>query len=159
MTPVVEFLPTHDAQGHRYALVAARFNEDYVRRLVGGAIEVLTRRGAREDDLEVFWVPGSLELPLVALRLAKSGRFDAVLALGVVIRGETHHFELVAEGAALGLGRVALESGIPVLFGVLAVEDAEQAAARCGGALGNRGAETALAAIHMVELCRQLDGR
>jgi 6,7-dimethyl-8-ribityllumazine synthase len=151
-----EIRPGHDAQGQRYALVAARFNEDYVRRLVEGAVEVLVRRGASEEDLELVWVPGSMELPLAAAKLAGSGRFDAVLAFGVVIRGETYHFQLVADTAAAGLSRVALESGVPVLFGVLAAENAEQAAARCGGTLGNRGAETALAAIQMVDVCRRL---
>jgi 6,7-dimethyl-8-ribityllumazine synthase len=117
------------------------------------------QRGARDEDLTVFWVPGSLELPLVAQKLSRSGRYDAILAFGVVIRGETLHFDLVAHGAQDGLSRVALESGIPVLFGVLAVNDASQAEARCGGAHGNRGAEVALAAIQMVALCRTLDGR
>jgi 6,7-dimethyl-8-ribityllumazine synthase len=157
--PPREFRAGHDAAGHRYALVAAQFNQEYVRRLVDGALEVLRRRGAREEDLEVFWVPGSLELPLAAQKLARGGRFDAVLAFGVVIRGQTYHFELVAQGAARGLQRVALDSGVPVLFGVLACHDAEQAAARSGGALGNRGAETALAAIQMVHLCRHLEPR
>jgi 6,7-dimethyl-8-ribityllumazine synthase len=153
----LELRPGHDAHGHRYALVAARFNEDYVRRLVDGAVEVLVRRGARPEDLEIYWVPGSMELPLIAQKLARGGRHDAVLAFGVVIRGETRHFELVADSAARGLGRVSLDSGIPVLFGVLAAENADQAAARCGGTLGNRGTEVALAAVQMVDLCRRLE--
>ncbi len=159
MSPLHEFRPGHDAQGRRFALVAAQFNEAYVRRLVDGALDVLRRRGAREEDLAVFWVPGSLELPVAAAKLAGGGGYDAVLAFGVVIRGETLHFELVARGAQQGLLRAALDTGVPVLFGVLAVDDAAQAEARSGGALGNRGAETALAAIQMAALCRHLERR
>lgn len=159
MSPVAEIRPGHDAQGARFAVVASRFNESYVRRMVDAAVDVLRQRGARDEDIMVCWVPGSLELPLAAQKLARAGRHDAILAFGVVIRGETFHFDLVARGAQEGLGRVALESGRPVLFGVLAVEDASQAEARCGGALGNRGAEVALAAVQMVALCRALDGR
>jgi 6,7-dimethyl-8-ribityllumazine synthase len=154
-----EVRPGHEADGHRYCLVAARFNEAYVRRLVDAALEVLRHRGAAESDLEVVWVPGSFELPLACRWAARSGRFDAVLAFGVVIRGETEHFRLVAEGATQGLQRVALESGVPVLNGVLAAYDAGQAAARTGGELGNRGAEVALAAVQMAELRRRMEAR
>ena len=151
--------PEHDARGHRYCLVAARFNESYVRRLVDAALEVLKRRGAEDTGLEVFWVPGSLELPLACRWVARSGRYDAVLAFGVVIRGETEHFHLVATGATQGLQHVALETGVPVLNGVLAAYDAGQVAARTGGAMGNRGADVALAAVQMVQLQRRLGGR
>jgi 6,7-dimethyl-8-ribityllumazine synthase len=154
-----EVRPDHDAHGHRYCLVAARFNEAYVRRLVEAALEVLKHRGAREADLEVMWVPGSFELPLACRWAARSGRFDAVLALGVVLRGETEHFRLVAESATQGLQHVALETGVPVLNGVLAAHDADQAAARTGGDLGNRGAEVALAAVQMAGLRRRVEGR
>ena len=147
--------PGHDAHGLRFVLVAARFNEAYVRRLVDAAREVLVRGGASESDLEVWWVPGSFELPLASQWAAASGRFDAVLAFGVLIRGETEHFRLVAEAAAHGLVRVALDSSVPVLNGVLAVQDAEQAAARTGGPLGNRGADVALAALQMAGLARE----
>ena len=147
--------PGHDAHGLRFVLVAARFNEAYVRRLVDAAREVLARGGASESDLEVWWVPGSFELPLACKWAAESGRFDAVLAFGVLIRGETEHFRLVAEASAHGLVRVALDSSVPVLNGVLAVHDAEQAAARTGGPLGNRGAEVALAALQMTGLARE----
>lgn len=149
----------HDAQGHRYCLVASRFNEAYVRRLVDAALEVLERRGAAKSDLEVVWVPGSFELPLASRWVARTGKFDAVLAFGVVIRGETDHFRLVAQGATEGLQRVALETGVPVLNGVLATFDADQAAARSGGELGNRGAEVALAAVQMAQLRRRLEPR
>ena len=152
---VRERRPPHDAHGHRYCLVAARFNETYVRRLVDGALEVLERGGASRSDLEVWWVPGSFELPLACRWAAESRRFDAVLAFGVLIRGETEHFRLVAESATHGLVRVALETSVPVLNGVLAVHDAEQAAARSGGPLGNRGADVALAAVQMAGLARE----
>ena len=147
-----ELDPGHDAHGRRFCLVAARFNEAYVRRLVDAALEVLGRGGAAVADLEVWWVPGSFELPLACRWAAESGRFDAVLALGVLIRGETEHFRLVAEATAHGLIRTALETSVPILNGVLAVGDAEQAAARTGGDRGNRGAEVALAAIQMAGL-------
>ena len=146
--------PDHDAHGRRFCLVAARFNEAYVRRLTEAALDVLRRGGAAEDDLESWWVPGSHELPLACRWAAESGRFDAILAFGVLIRGETEHFRLVAEATTQGLMRVALDSSVPVLNGVLAVHDAEQAAARTGGPLGNRGAEVALAAVQMAGLAR-----
>src|SRR5439155_27387314 len=107
--------PGHDASGHRFCLVAARFNEAYVRRLVDAALEVLRGRGAAEADLEVVWVPGSFELPLACAWAARTHRFDAVLAFGVLIRGETEHFRLVAESTTGGLQRVALDPGVPVL--------------------------------------------
>jgi len=151
---VREQRPAHDARGHRFCLVAARFNEAHVRRLVDGALDVLGRSGAADQDLEVWWVPGSFELPLVCNWAAESGRFDAVLAFGVLIRGGTEHFRLVADAATHGLMRVALDRSVPVLNGVLAVNDADQAAARTGGALGNRGADVALAAIQMAGLAR-----
>ena len=151
--------PGHDAGGHRFCLVAARFNEAYVRRLVDAALEVLRHHGAAESDLEVVWVPGSFELPVACMWAANSRRYDAVLAFGVLIRGETEHFRLVAESASQGLQRVALESGVPVLNGVLATHDAGQTAARTGGALGNRGAEVALAALQMAQLKRQMEPR
>jgi 6,7-dimethyl-8-ribityllumazine synthase len=152
---VRERRPGHDAHGLRFVLVAARFNEAYVRRMVDAAREVLVRGGASESDLEVWWVPGSFELPLACKWAAESGRCDAVLAFGVLIRGETEHFRLVAEASAHGLTRAALDASVPVLNGVLAVHDAGQAAARTGGPLGNRGADVALAAIQMAGLARE----
>ena len=150
-----EIRPGHDARGHRYCLVAARFNETYVQRLVAAALEVLRSRGAGEEDLEVWWVPGSFELPLGCRWAAATGRFDAVLAFGVLIRGETEHFRLVAEASSQGLSQVALETGVPVLNGVLAAQHSDQAAERTGGTLGNRGAEVALAAVQMADLRRR----
>jgi 6,7-dimethyl-8-ribityllumazine synthase len=154
-----EVRPSLEARGHRYCVVASRFNEAYVQRLVAAALEVLRQRGAAEDDLEVTWVPGSFELPLACRWAAASRRFDAVLAFGVVIRGDTEHFRLVADAASQGLMRAALDTGVPVLNGVLAAYDADQAAARSGGAVGNRGAEVALAAVQMAALKRAQESR
>lgn len=151
--------PEPEAGGLRFCLVAAQWNEAYVARLVEAALEVLQRRGAAEADLEVRWVPGSFELPVAARWAAESGRFDAVLAFGCVIRGETEHFRLVADASAHGLMRVALDTGVPVLNGVLAAYDADQAAARSGGEHGNTGAQVALAAVHMAALRRAAGAR
>ena len=140
------------AAGLRFAVIAARWNEEHVRRLVDAALDTLRRQGARDEDVQLSWVPGSFELPVAASWAASSGRYDAVLAFGVVIRGETEHFRLVADGAAQGLMRVSLDTGVPVLNGVLAVENAAQADARCGGSHGNTGAQTALAAVTMAQL-------
>jgi len=153
-----ESTPPVDARGLRFAILAARFNQAVVTRLADAAAAVLEGRGATADAIERFWVPGSFELPLAARWCAESGRFDAVLAFGAVIRGETEHFRLVADAASNGLLRVALDTGVPVLNGVLAVHDAAQAQARSGGALGNRGAEVALAAIEMARLRGRVRG-
>jgi 6,7-dimethyl-8-ribityllumazine synthase len=154
-----ERMPEPDARGLRFALIAARFNEAHVRRMADAAAEVLHHRGAAADDLERWWVPGSFELPLACRWAAESGRFDAVLAFGVVIRGETEHFRLVADASSDGILRVGLDTGVPVLNGVLAAYDAAQADARTGGVLGNRGAEVALAAISMARLRREVAPR
>jgi 6,7-dimethyl-8-ribityllumazine synthase len=146
-----------DARGRRFCLVAARFNEPYVLRLVEAATELLRRHGAAEGDLETVWVPGSLELPLACRWAATSGRFDAILAFGVIVRGETEHFRLVADQSAQGLARVALDSGVPVLNGVLAAHHVGQVVDRTGGLHGNRGAEVALAAIRMAQLRRRME--
>jgi 6,7-dimethyl-8-ribityllumazine synthase len=151
--------PGEEARGHRFCLVAARFNEAYVQRLVEAATEVLGRHGAAAADLETVWVPGSLELPLACRWAAASGRFDAVLAFGVIVRGETEHFRLVADQSAQGLMRVALDTGVPVLNGVLAAHHVGQVADRTGGIHGNRGAEVALAAVRMAQLGRRMGAR
>jgi len=152
-------LPTEtDAHGLSFALVAARWNEEAVRRMTDAAADVLKARGAADGALERWWVPGSFELPLACRWAAESRRFDAVLAFGVVIRGETEHFRLVADASSDGLLRVGLDTGVPVLNGVLAAYDAAQVEARTGGALGNRGAEIALAAIAMARLRRAQAG-
>ncbi len=137
------------------AIVASRYNEDVTRRLVRGALNALTEQGAGEPD--VFWVPGALELPVAALALAEKGGYDAIVCVGCVIRGETYHFELVANQSAAGLMQVQLDTGVPITNGVLTTEDREQAQAR-SGPKNNKGAEAALAAIEMANLLREIQG-
>ena len=146
------FVGVHDGSGMRVAVVAARFNEVVTGKLVEGAVEGLEKHGVDEERIDVAWVPGAFELPLVAKRLARTGRYDALICLGAVIRGETAHFELVANEAARGIAEVALDAGIPVIFEVLATEDLAQAEARAGGAHGNKGWEAAEAALEMAWL-------
>lgn len=138
-----------DATGLRFCIVAAQWNETIVDRLVEGALAVLRQQGADDDDVVVRRVPGAFELPVAAMWAARSGDFDAVLAFGCVIKGETEHFRIVADNAAQGLMRVGLDTGVPVLNGVLATYDAAQAESRAGGEHGNTGSQVALAAIRM----------
>lgn len=147
--------PDLDAAELNVAIVVARFNEDVTKRLLKGAIEKLDERGAEEPD--VYWVPGSLELPVTALALAEKGGYDAIVALGAVIRGETFHFEVVAMQAAQGLMQVQLDTGVPIAFGVLTTEDRDQALAR-SGPKNNKGAEAAEAAIEMANLLKHIQG-
>ncbi|HEY8796737.1 MAG TPA: 6,7-dimethyl-8-ribityllumazine synthase [Candidatus Dormibacteraeota bacterium] len=139
----------------RIAIVVARFNEDVTRRLLRGALNALKERGVEDPD--VLWVPGSLELPVTALALAERGNHDAIVCLGCVIRGETYHFEVVANQAAAGIMQVQLDTGVPVAFGVITTEDKEQALAR-SGPKNNKGAEAAEAAIEMANLMREVQG-
>jgi 6,7-dimethyl-8-ribityllumazine synthase len=143
-----------DATGMRFAIAVARFNQDVTDRLLEGAEAVL--RARRAAEVTIARVPGAFELPLVAKRLAASGTVDAVICLGAVIRGETAHFEYVAGEAARGITRAALDTGVPVVFGVLTVDNREQAFARLGGKEGHKGEEAALGAIEMVSLLRAL---
>lgn len=147
-----------DGAGLRVVLVASKWNEAVVRRLTDGALATLRARGVRDADVELRWVPGALELPLAA-QWAAGPSCDAVVALGCVIRGETRHFRIVADECARGLVQVGLATGVPVLNGVLAVENAAQADARSGGEHGNAGAQAALAAIRMVHLRRRSEAR
>jgi 6,7-dimethyl-8-ribityllumazine synthase len=151
-----EVVGSFDARGRRFAVVASRFNEAVVRRLLDGALDCLRRHGVAEDDVEVAWVPGAFEIPLAARRLASSGGFDAVICLGAVIRGETPHFDHVAGQAAAGIARAAEGSGVPVIFGVVTADTAEQAEARAGGKHGNRGWDAAMAAMEMASVLEQL---
>jgi 6,7-dimethyl-8-ribityllumazine synthase len=144
--------------GRRIAIVAARFNEVVTRKLVDGAMAGLVALGVSSDDIDVAWVPGAFEIPLVARRFAISGRFEGVICLGAVIRGETAHFDLVANEAARGIAEVARDTGIPVIFEVLAVETLAQAADRAGGAHGNKGWEAAESVLSMVSLLVELPG-
>jgi 6,7-dimethyl-8-ribityllumazine synthase len=141
-----------DASGLRFALVASRTNGDVVERLLAGALECLRGHGAADESVEVVRVPGAFEIPLAAKWAADSRRYDAIVALGAVIRGGTPHFEYICAEAARGVSAVALATGIPVLFGVLTAHTREEALDRAGGARGNKGAEAALAAIEMARL-------
>ncbi len=140
----------------RVALVVARWNRLVTESLLAGALDALRRHGVAEEGITVVWCPGSFELPLVAQKLARSGSYDAIVALGALIRGETPHFEYIAGQVAAGLGQVALQTGLPCIFGVLTTETLEQALERAGGKYGNKGAEAALAALEMVDALRRL---
>jgi 6,7-dimethyl-8-ribityllumazine synthase len=143
-------------RGRRIAIVASRFNDVVTSRLVDGALAALRRHGVDDDDVEVAWTPGAFEIPLIAQRLAGSAGFDAIVCLGAVIRGDTAHFEYVASEAASGIQRVALETGVPCIFGVLTTETLEQALDRAGGKHGNKGWEAATAALEMAGLLDSL---
>ena len=143
----------------RFALVAARFNSAIVDPLVAGALDALKRHGVADDAVDVVRVPGSFEIPLVAQRVAESRRYAAVICLGAVIRGDTDHYDHVAGQAAAGVARAALDTGVPVVFGVLTCDTLEQAVNRAGAKAGNKGYEAALTAIEMVNLLRQLPGK
>ena len=143
-------------EGMRVAVAAGRFNELVTDRLVAGARDSLLRHGVDEGSITLVWAPGAFELPIVAQRLAESGDVDAVVCVGAVIRGSTDHYEHVASQCAAGLTRVALDTGVPVVFGVLTTETTEQALERAGGKLGNKGFEAATTAIEMADLLRQL---
>jgi 6,7-dimethyl-8-ribityllumazine synthase len=143
----------------RFALVAARFNDAIVDRLVAGAQAGLKQHGVPDDAIDLIHVPGSFEIPLVAQRLAASGQYAAVIGLGAVIRGETDHYDYVAGAAATGLAQAALSTGVPVIFGVLTCDTVQQALNRAGPQSGNKGFDAALAAIEMVNLLQKLPGK
>ncbi len=140
----------------KVGIVAARFNEIIVNKLVGGALDGLKRHGVEDDNIYTAWVPGAFEIPLIAKKMADSGKYDAVIALGAVIRGSTSHYELVCNEAAKGIAQAGMQSGVPVLFGVITTENIEQAIERAGSKAGNKGYDCALSAIEMVNLMEQL---
>ena len=146
------------SQNIRVGIVAARFNEFIVNKLVGGAMDALLRHDVREEDIDLAWVPGAFEIPLIAKKMAESGKYDAVICLGAVIRGATSHYDLVCNEAAKGIAHVSLDSGVPVLFGVVTPENIEQAIERAGRKAGNKGYDSAMAAIEMVNLVRAIEG-
>lgn len=154
-------IKTHEGNFHvknaRFCLVSSRFNSFIVDALEGGAIDALVRHGANKSDIEIVKVPGAYELPLAVQKVAKTGRFDAIIALGAVIRGSTPHFDHVAGECVKGLSTVSLQCEIPVAFGVLTVDSIEQAIERAGTKAGNKGAEAALSSIEMVNLIRELN--
>ena len=141
-----------------FAVVVSRFNDLVTKRLLEGAIDSFRRHGVPEEQITVVWVPGSFEIPLIAQRLANSGRYAAVCCLGAVVQGETTHHEYINHQVAAGIMQAGQSSGIPVVFGVLTCENLEQALNRAGGKAGNKGAEAALAAIEMVNTLKSLDG-
>lgn len=147
-----------DGTGMRIAIAAARFNDLIVTRLVDGARDGLRRHGVADDAVDVAWVPGAFELPGVAAKLASSGRYDAVITLGAVIRGATGHYDLVAGQAAAGIARAGIDTGVPVVFAVLTTETVDQALERAGIKAGNKGFEAAATAIELVDLYRRLPG-
>ena len=144
------------AKGIRVGIVVARFNEFITSKLLGGAMDALVRHDINEDDVDVAWVPGAFEIPLIAKKMAKSGKYDAVIALGAVIRGSTSHYDYVCNEVSKGVAAASLDSGVPVMFGVVTTENIEQAIERAGTKAGNKGYDCALGAIEMVNLIREM---
>ena len=145
------------SDGMKVGIVAARFNEFITSKLVSGAMDGLTRHNVKEEDIQVAWVPGAFEIPLIASKMAKSGKYDAVIALGAVIRGSTTHYDYVCSEVSKGIANVSLNSDIPVMFGVITTENIEQAIERAGTKAGNKGYDCALGAIEMVNLIRNIE--
>lgn len=145
-----------DATGHKYAIVVSRFNSFICERLVEGALDASLRHGAQENNIDVIRVPGAFELPLVTKRVAQSGKYDAVICLGAVIRGATPHFDYVSAEVSKGIASVSLDTGVPVAFGVLTTDTIEQAVERAGTKAGNKGFEAAVTAMEMVNLFRNI---
>ena len=145
------------AHNMKVALVAARFNEFITSKLIGGAMDGLTRHGVQEEDISLAWVPGAFEIPLIASKMAASGKYDAVICLGAVIRGSTSHYDYVCAEVSKGIAQVSLQSQVPVLFGVLTTDTIEQAIERAGTKAGNKGYDCALSAVEMVNLIREVE--
>lgn len=145
------------SKGIKVGIVAARFNEFITSKLLGGAVDGLLRHEVKEEDIHVAWVPGAFEIPLIASKMAKSGKYDAVICLGAVIRGSTSHYDYVCSEVSKGIASVSLASDIPVMFGVLTTENIEQAIERAGTKAGNKGYDCALGAIEMVNLIRKIE--
>jgi len=146
------------AKSMKVGIVAARFNEFIVSKLISGCEDVLLRHGVQAEEISLAWVPGAFEIPLIAAKMAGSGKYDAVIALGAVIRGSTSHYDYVCAEVSKGIAAVSLESGVPVMFGVLTTDTIEQAIERAGTKAGNKGADCAQGAIEMVDLIRALEG-
>ena len=141
----------------KIGIVAARFNEFITSKLLGGALDALTRHDVKEEDIEVAWVPGAFEIPLIASKMAKSNKYDAIICLGAVIRGNTSHYDYVCSEVSKGIAHVSLNSDIPVMFGVVTTDNIEQAIERAGTKAGNKGYDCAVAAIEMVNLIREIE--
>ncbi len=140
----------------KVGIIVARFNEFITSKLLSGALDTLTRHEVKEENIQVAWVPGAFEIPLIASKMAESGKYDAVICLGAVIRGSTSHYDYVCNEVSKGIASVSLKSGIPVMFGVLTTENIEQAIERAGSKAGNKGSECAQGAIEMVNLIREI---
>lgn len=147
------------AAGRSFAIIVSRWNDEYTSKLAGGAVEALKSAGAEEDSIDIFYVPGAFELPVASLKAADSGEYSAVIALGVVIRGDTPHFEYVAGQAAAGLMQASIQTGVPVMFGVITADNVEQVIARCGEKADNKGYEAALSAVETAIVLREIRSR
>ena len=143
--------------GMKVAIVASRFNEFITSKLLSGAEDGLVRHGVAGEDIDAYWVPGAFELPLLGQKLARSGKYDAVICVGAVIRGSTSHYDLVCSETAKGIAQASMQTGVPVLFGVITTENIEQAIERAGSKAGNKGYDSAMAAIEMVNLVRAIE--
>ena len=143
-------------EGMKVAIVASRFNEIIVKKLLDGAVDGLVRHGVKDDNITAVWVPGAFEIPVIAEKLAASGKYDAVIAVGAVIRGATSHYDYVCNEVSKGVAQVGLKNGIPVLFGIITTENIEQAIERAGSKAGNKGYDCALSAVEMVNLMKKL---
>jgi 6,7-dimethyl-8-ribityllumazine synthase len=157
MSNIKTFSGDFSAQGIRVGIVAGRFNDFIVNSLIEGAVDTLVRHGAKESDIELARVPGAVEIPLAVQRMGRTGKYDAIIALGAVIRGGTPHFDFVAGECSKGLGQLTLQLDIPVSFGVLTVDTIEQAIERAGTKAGNKGAEAAMGVIEMINVLRQIE--
>ncbi|MGG1876890.1 6,7-dimethyl-8-ribityllumazine synthase [Paenibacillus cisolokensis] len=144
------------SEGLRYGIVVGRFNEFITSKLLGGALDALKRHGVKDDEVDVVWVPGAFEIPLIAQKMAESGKYDAIITLGTVIRGSTTHYDYVCNEVAKGVSAINLKTGVPTIFGVVTTENIEQAVERAGTKAGNKGWDSAMAAIEMANLTKQL---
>jgi 6,7-dimethyl-8-ribityllumazine synthase len=154
---MAEFVGNPTGSGRRFGIAASRFNQEIVEKLLDGALETLVDKGVAVEDIDVVWVPGAWELPMAVRRLLASDRYAAIITVGAVIRGDTPHFEYVAGECARGLAQASAEFDVPVAFGVLTTDNDEQAEARAGGAMGNKGHEAAMSALEMADLFDRLD--
>ncbi|GBD93841.1 6,7-dimethyl-8-ribityllumazine synthase [bacterium BMS3Abin05] len=148
-----------NAAGKRFGFVAARFNNLVVQKLVEGATDCIVRHGGEENDIDVAWVPGAFEIPIAAQKMAHSGKYDAVICLGAVIRGATPHFEYIAAEVTKGIAQINLQTGFPTIYGIITADTLEQALERAGTKMGNKGWDAALSAIEMIDLLPQIEGK
>jgi 6,7-dimethyl-8-ribityllumazine synthase len=146
------------SHGLKYGIVVARFNEFISGKLLNGALDALRRHGAQDSEVEVAWVPGAFEIPMIAQKLAESGKYDAIITLGAVIRGSTPHFDYVCNEAAKGVAAISVKTGVPTIFGILTTDSIEQAIERAGTKAGNKGWEAAVSAVEMANLSKMLQG-